>query len=132
MFANRLRIPIFVAVAAILGLTPLPALAVVSGTLTVYGTTAAATSGTNYPGGTITTSNTVRLDDGAIVSGTSIVNNGVLQFNQSAGNLLTISNTVSGNGTLTLTNSGTLRLIGVSQTINQRGYIPLNMTINAK
>ncbi|MEN9666644.1 MAG: polymorphic outer membrane protein [Planctomycetota bacterium] len=103
-----------------------------TGTFTIYGTTAAgqASGGTNYAGGTITASGTVQLDDGATVSG-NIVDNGLLLFNQSAGNLLTISNTVSGNGTLTLMNSGTLRLIGVSQTINQRGYIPLNMTINA-
>jgi autotransporter-associated beta strand protein/T5SS/PEP-CTERM-associated repeat protein len=103
-----------------------------TGTFTIYGTTAAGqtSGGTNYAGGTITASGTVQLDDGATVSG-NIVDNGLLLFNQSAGNLLTISNTVSGNGTLSLTNSGTLRLIGVSQTINQRGYIPLNMTINA-
>jgi autotransporter-associated beta strand protein len=127
------RFAAFLSLPVAIGFLGAPAVAAPgpTGTLTVFGTTAASTSGTNYPGGTILASNTVRLDNGGVVSGTGIVNDGVLEFNQSAGNLLTISNTISGNGTLTLTNSGTLRLIGVSQTINQRGYIPLNMTINA-
>jgi len=101
------------------------------GTLTIYGT-ASGELGPQYTAGTILASDTVKLNDGATVGGSNnLVDNGTLLFNQSAGNLLTISNTISGNGTLTLTNSGTLRLTGVSQTINQRGYIPLNMTINA-
>jgi len=101
------------------------------GTLTIYGT-ATGESGPQYTAGTILISDTVQLNNGATVGGAAnLVDNGTLLFNQSAGNLLTISNTVSGNGTLTLMNSGTLRLIGATQTISSRGYIPLNMTINA-
>ena len=123
-FAALLSLPVAI------GLLGVPAVAApdTSGILTVFGTTAASTSGTNYPGGTILVSNTVRLDNGAVVSGTGIVNDGLLQFNQSAGNLLTISNTISGNGTLTLMNSGTLQLSGTAPSTR---FIPLNMTINA-
>lgn len=123
-FAALLSLPVAI------GLLGVPAVAApdTSGILTVFGTTAASTSGTNYPGGTILVSNTVRLDNGAVVSGTGIVNDGLLQFNQSAGNLLTISNTISGNGTLTLMNSGTLQLSG---TFPSTRFIPLNLTINA-
>lgn len=104
--------------------------AIAANTLTIYGT-ATGESGPQYTAGTILVSDTVQLNDGATVGGAAnLVDNGTLLFNQSAGNLLTISNTVSGNGTLTLMNSGTLRLIG-TQTINSRNYIPLNMTINA-
>ena len=105
--------------------------AIAANTLTIYGT-ATGESGPQYTAGTILISDTVQLNNGATVGGAAnLVDNGTLLFNQSAGNLLTISNTVSGNGTLTLTNSGTLRLIGATQTISSRGYIPLNMTINA-
>ncbi len=107
------------------------AFAGISGTLTVYGTTAAAqaSGGTTYTAGTIIASNTVQFDDGAVISGAStIVDNGKILFNQSAGNLLTISNTISGNGTLTLMNSGTLQLSGTEPSTR---FIPLNMTINA-
>ena len=122
-FAALLSLPVAI------GLFGAPAVAAPGpGTLTVFGTTAASTSGTNYPGGTILVSDTVRLDNGAVVSGTGIVNDGTLLFNQSAGNLLTISNTISGNGTLTLMNSGTLQLSGTAPSTR---FIPLNMTINA-
>ncbi|MEI8370962.1 MAG: hypothetical protein WCJ31_21255, partial [Planctomycetia bacterium] len=76
-----------------------------SGTLTVYGT-ATGETGPQYTAGTILISDTVQLNNGATVGGVAnLVDNGTLLFNQSAGNLLTISNTVSGNGTLTLMNS---------------------------
>ena len=123
-FATFLLLPVA------LGLLGTPAVAGPAGNLTVYGTTAASTSGTNYAGGNILASNTVRLDNGATVSGSSIANNGLLQFNQSAGNLLTISNTISGTGTLSLINSGTLQLTGTTGGAGGRGYIPLNMTTN--
>jgi autotransporter-associated beta strand protein/T5SS/PEP-CTERM-associated repeat protein len=97
--------------------------------VTVYGTASGESAA--YTPGTIAADATARLNDGATVSGTNgIAINGELQFNQSTGTL-TLSNVISGNGTLSLTNSGTLRLIGTTQTINSRGYIPLNMTINA-
>jgi len=115
MILRRFQIASAFALAALVGLVERPAVAIPpSGTLSVYGTTGAATSGTSYAGGTINVSNTVRLDDGATVSGSSIVDNGLFQFNQSAGNLLTISNTITGNGTLSLINSGTLNLTGKS------------------
>ena len=53
-------------------------------------------------GGTIDPGDTVLLNNGATVTG-NITDNGTLQFNQSAGNTLTISNTISGTGTLSLT-----------------------------
>ena len=94
-----------------------------SATTTTYGTGQASTA---YEGGTINAGDTVQLDDGATVSG-DIVNNGTLDFNQSAGTL-TISGTVTGNGTLKLSNSGTLQLSGTAPSTR---FIPLNMTINA-
>ena len=94
-----------------------------SATTTTYGTGQASTA---YEGGTINAGDTVQLDDGATVSG-GIVNNGTLDFNQSAGTL-TISGTVTGNGTLKLSNSGTLQLSGTQPSTR---FIPLNMTINA-
>jgi T5SS/PEP-CTERM-associated repeat protein len=102
--------------------------------ITVYGTTAASTAGATYSGGTIAVSSTTQLDDGATVTG-NIVDNGTLLFNQSAGNLLTISSTISGTGTLTLMNSGTLRLTGTTGSVaipssGTRGLIPLNLTTN--
>ena len=98
------------------------------GTLTIYGT-ASGELGPQYTAGTILVSDTVQLNNGATVGGSAnLVNNGTLLFNQSAGNLLTISNTVSGNGTLTLQNSGTLQLSGTAPSTR---FIPLNMTINA-
>ena len=97
-------------VAVILSLLSTSAEAAV-GTTTTYGT-ASGESGPNYTGGTIGVSSTVRLNDGATVSGTGIIDNGVLQFNQTAGNTLVISTPISGTGTLTLMNSGTLQLTG--------------------
>lgn len=98
------------------------------GTLTIYGT-AAGELGPQYNAGTILVSDTVQLNDGATVGGSNnLVANGTLLFNQSAGNLLTISNTISGNGALTLQNSGTLRLSGTTPSLRT---IPLNLTVNA-
>ena len=51
-----------------------------------------------YTGGTIAPDDTVLLDNGASVTG-NVTSNGTLQFNQS-GTTLTISNTISGTGTL--------------------------------
>ena len=112
-----------------IGLLGAPALAAPSGgTLTIYGT-AAGELGPQYNAGTILASDTVQLNDGATVGGSNnLVANGTLLFNQSAGNLLTISNTISGNGTLTLQNSGTLQLSGTAPSTR---FIPLNLTINA-
>jgi fibronectin-binding autotransporter adhesin len=63
-----------------------------------------------YAGGTIAPDDTVVLDDGATVTG-NVIANGTLQFNQSA-TTLTISNTISGTGRLSLTNTGTVVLTG--------------------
>ena len=87
-------------------------------------TTTYDTNNTPYTGGTIDPGDTVLLNDGATVTG-NITDNGTLQFNQSAGNTLTISNTFSGTGTLSLTNSGTLNLTGTSAAANT---IVLDMT----
>ncbi|MBU6170529.1 MAG: autotransporter-associated beta strand repeat-containing protein, partial [Verrucomicrobia bacterium] len=101
--------------------------AIAAPVITVYGTTAASNAGSSFTPATIVSGSTVRFDDGATVSGTNaIAINGELQFNQSTGTL-TLSNVVSGNGTLTLSNSGTLQLTGT--TAGTR-LIPLNMTIN--
>jgi fibronectin-binding autotransporter adhesin len=95
-------------------------------TTAVYGTTPESNSGTSYIVGTIASGSAVRLDDGAAVTGTAgLAINGELQFNKSTG-ILTIGNVVSGDGTLTLSNSGTLQLTGT----NASNRIPLNMTIN--
>ena len=122
-FAALLSLPVAI------GLFGAPAAAAPSGgTLTIYGT-AAGELGPQYNAGTILASDTVQLNDGATVGGSNnLVANGTLLFNQSTGNLLTISNTVSGNGTLTLQNSGTLQLSGTAPSTR---FIPLNMTINA-
>ena len=82
---------------------------------------------TPYTGGTIAPGDTVLLNDGATVTG-NITDNGTLQFNQSAGNTLTISNLISGTGMLSLTNTGTLNLTGTSGAANT---IVLDMTTSA-
>jgi autotransporter-associated beta strand protein/T5SS/PEP-CTERM-associated repeat protein len=69
----------------------------------------------------------VLLNDGATVTG-NVTANGTLQFNQSAGNTLTISNLISGTGTLSLTNTGTLNLTGTSGAANT---VVLDMTTSA-
>jgi len=61
-----------------------------------------------WAGGTIAEGDTVVLNNGASVTG-NVVANGTLQFNQSKPNLLVISSTISGTGSLSLTNTGTLR-----------------------
>lgn len=95
--------------------------------VTVYGTTAASSAGSSFTPATIVSGSTVRFDDGATVSGTNaFAINGELQFNQSTGTL-SLGNVVSGAGTLTLSNSGTLQLTG---TTGGGRFIPLNMTIN--
>ncbi len=84
-------------------------------------------SSNTFTGGTISPGDTVLLNDGATVTG-NITDNGTLQFNQSAGNALTISNLISGTGTLSLTNTGTLNLTGTSGAANT---IVLDMTTSA-
>ena len=79
-------------------------------------TTTYDTNNTPYAGGTIDPGDTVLLNDGATVTG-DITDNGTLQFNQS-GTTLTISNVISGTGTLSLTNTGTLNLTGTSGAAN--------------
>jgi len=83
-------------------------------TTTIYGTGG---SSNTYTGGTINPEDTVILNDGASVTG-DITANGSLRFNQSAGNTLTISNLISGTGSLSLTNAGTLNLTGTSRAAN--------------
>ena len=117
-FARMPRVVFAVGVAALLGSLTVSARAA---------TTTYDTNNTPYTGGTINAGDTVLLNDGATVTG-NITDNGTLLFNQSAGNLLTISNTISGTGTLTLMNSGTLQLSGTAPITR---FIPLNMTVNA-
>jgi fibronectin-binding autotransporter adhesin len=74
-------------------------------------TTTYDSANTPYTGGTISPGNTVLVNDGATVTG-DIIDNGKLLFSQSARNTLTISNVISGNGTLALTNAGTVNLTG--------------------
>lgn len=100
--------------------------AVAAPVVTVYGTTAESNAGSSFTPATIASGSTVRFDDGASVSGTNtFAINGELQFNQSTGTL-SLSNIISGTGTLAKTNSGTLQLTGT----NASKRIPLNMTIN--
>lgn len=110
--------------AAILGLLSSAASAAPVGTTTTYGTGQVSTA---YAGGTINAGDTVLLNDGATNVTGNILDNGTLDFNQSTGTL-TISGTVSGNGTLNLSNSGTLQLSGTAPSTR---FIPLNMTVNA-
>ena len=65
-----------------------------------------------YTGGTIDPDDTVLLNDRATVTG-NVAANGTLQFNQSAGNTLTISNTLSGTGTLIFNRSSASTYSGV-------------------
>jgi autotransporter-associated beta strand protein/T5SS/PEP-CTERM-associated repeat protein len=84
-------------------------------------------SSNTFTGGTISPGDTVLLNDGATVTG-DVTADGTLQFNQSAGNTLTISNLISGTGTLSLTNTGTLNLTGTSGAANT---VVLDMTTSA-
>ena len=68
-------------------------------------TTTYDTNNTPCTGGTINPGDTMLLNNGATVTG-NITDNGTLQFNQSAGNTLTISNLISGTGTGTLNVTG--------------------------
>lgn len=80
------------------------------GTVVVYGT-AAGQQGPAYPGGVILEGDTVRIDDGATVTG-AIANSGTLQFNQTSGSLsITGSYTGSATATLSLTSGGTVALL---------------------
>lgn len=54
-------------------------------TLTVYGT-APGQAGPAYPGGVIGAGDTVRIDDGATITG-AVTNSGTLQFNQTSGSI---------------------------------------------
>ena len=115
----RLRRVVFsVLAAALLGSPAVPARAA---------TTTYDTNNTPYTGGTIDPGDTVLLNNGANVTG-DVTANGTLQFNQSAGNTLTISNLISGTGTLSLTNTGTLNLTGES---GAAGTVVLDMTTSA-
>ena len=75
-----------------------------------------------YAGGTISPGDTVVLDDGATITG-DITNNGTLQFNQTSGTN-TMTNVLTGSGTLSLINAGTLMLTGTSVSLG----IGLDMT----
>ena len=75
-----------------------------------------------YAGGTISPGDTVVLDDGATITG-PITNNGTLQFNQTSGTL-TMSSALTGSGTLSLINAGTLMLTGTTVSVG----IGLDMT----
>ena len=98
----------WILVLACLGLPGLAQAQNVTSGTAIYGTGQAATG---WTGGTIASGATLRLDNGGTVSGNA-TNNGVLQYNES-GNL-TISNTVAGSGTLSLTGSGILTLSGAN------------------
>lgn len=97
-------------VVAIVTLALCPASAVRAQIVTVYGT-AAGQSGPAYPGGSIAAGDTVRIDDGATITG-PIANSGTLQFNQTSGSIsLTGTYTGSATATLLLTNGGTVGLL---------------------
>jgi hypothetical protein len=96
-------------------------------TTTTYGSGG---SSNTFTGGTINPGDTVLLNDGADVTG-DITANGTLQFNQSAGNTLTISNLISGTGTLSLTNTGILNLSGTSGGEGVENTFVLDMTTSA-
>jgi autotransporter-associated beta strand protein/T5SS/PEP-CTERM-associated repeat protein len=64
----------------------------------------------------------VVLNDGATITG-AITDNGTLQFNQTSGTL-TMSSALTGSGTLSLTNAGTLMLTGTTVSVG----IGLDMT----
>ena len=113
-FARLPRVVFSVGIAALLTSLAVPARA------------ATTTYTSVYTGGTIAPDDTVLLENGATVTG-NVTANGTLQFNQS-GTTLTISNTISGTGTLSLTNSGTLNLTGTSRAANT---IVLDMTTSA-
>ena len=98
-FVRLLRVVFSVGAAALIGSLAVPARAA---------TTTYDTNDTPYAGGTIDPGDTVLLNDGATVTG-NVTANGTLQFNQSE-TTLTISNVISGTGTLLLTNAGTLNL----------------------
>ena len=117
----RGRVPAFVLLAAAVMATvvgPAAAQDLTSGTA-VYGTGQAAT---DWTGGTISSGATLRLNDGATVSGVAITN-GTLQFNQTGA--LTINQSIDSTGRLSLTNSGTLNL---TQTTSLNAPIQLLMT----
>jgi autotransporter-associated beta strand protein/T5SS/PEP-CTERM-associated repeat protein len=87
-------------------------------------------SSNTFTGGTIAPGDTVLLNDGASVTG-AVTADGTLQFNQSAGNTLTISNLISGTGTLSLTNTGILNLAGTSGGEGVENTVVLDMTTSA-
>ena len=117
--ASNSLVPALVALACLFG----GASSARAQTTTTYGSGG---SSNTFTGGTIAPGDTVLLNDGATVTG-NVTSNGTLQFNQS-GTTLTISNTISGTGTLSLTNTGTLNLTGTSRAANT---IVLDMTTSA-
>lgn len=86
-----------------------------TGTLTLQGGGNAALSGINtYTGVTTISAGTLQLGSStALPSLSDVVNNGVLNFNYASGTA-TISGLISGTGSVTLTNSGTLVLANAS------------------
>ena len=118
--APKTLVSVLVALACLFG----GASSVHAQTTTTYGTGG---SSNTFTGGTIAPGDTVLLNDGASVTG-NVTANGTLQFNQSAANTLTISNLISGTGTLSLTNTGTLNLTGTSGAANT---VVLDMTTSA-
>ena len=101
------RSPAFaISSAAINGLMLVSPLVSLAQTTTIYGTGG---SSNTYTPGTISTGDTVILNDGANVgSSGTITANGTLQFNQTTD--LSISNQITGNGALSITNTGNLTL----------------------
>jgi hypothetical protein len=79
--------------------------------------------GPAYAGGVIGVGDTVRLDDGATVTG-GITNSGTLQFNQTSGSLA-LTGSYVGNATalLSLTNSGTVGLLQSSTAVYIDGAV---------
>jgi fibronectin-binding autotransporter adhesin len=77
-----------------------------------------------YAGGTIAAGDAVLLNDGASVTG-NVVANGMLQFNQTGS--LAINTVVSGTGTLSLTNTGSLTLTAIAA--NGYAALPTQLTM---
>jgi len=118
--ASKSLVPALVALACLFRGAP----SACAQTVTTYGSGG---SSNTFTGGTINPGDTVLLNDGASVTG-NITADGTSQFNQTTGNTLTISNLISGTGTLSLTNTGTLNLSGTSGAANT---IVLDMTTSA-
>lgn len=66
---------------------------------------------TAWSGGTIAAGETVEIADGGSITG-NVITNGSLRFDRSAA--LTVTNTITGTGSLATTNSGTITLLGLT------------------